>query len=158
MISEHIAPDDSAGEDDTEDPLPDAPLFALLRTIESDLGPESIDRVWLFPPRRLETGETAVVVVGAYHEVDPDRRRVFAAHYTAPAEADEARMALDEYGTAPAERVGRLVEDVVERIKDNAPAQPARAFRIERNGDQWNSMLHQLAEQYLEEASRRFRP
>lgn len=151
------------GEPQDEEPqdqasLPDAPLFALLRTIEGEVGPEAIDRVWLFPPRRLKAGETAVVVVSAYHEADDDRRRVVAAHYTAPAQAAEPRLEMAEFGVAPADRVGRVVEDVVERLKEEGPPQPPRSFAIERQPDRWSAMLLELAGKYLEEASQRLGP
>jgi hypothetical protein len=132
--------------------LPDTPLFALLRSIEARIGTERIDRIWVFPPRRLETGETAVVVVAALLEDDPERRAVYAAHYTA-AETGPPRLALDQFGTAPTERVGRVVEDVLERIKD-APAAAPKAARIEGVARQWHELLHALAEEQLEEASR----
>lgn len=135
--------------------LPDAPLFALLRTIAAEVGVDRIDRVWLFPPRRLEAGETSVVVVAAFHELDDQRRRVYAAQYTAPADSTaEPRLALDEFGTAPTDRVGRLVEEVVERVKDNAPATAPRSVRIQGETDRWNVMLHELAEQVLAAAQR----
>lgn len=136
-----------------EEKLPDAPLFALLRSIEAEVGPETIDRVWLFPPRRLKAGETAVVVVSAYHEAGDDRRRVVAAHYTAPAQATEARLELAEFGFAPPDRVGRVVEDVVERFKEEGPPQPPRSFPIERHPERWDAMLLELAGKYLEEAT-----
>ena len=144
---------DAAGAPD-EPALPDAPLFALLGTIADRVGIDRIDRVWLFPTRRLKAGETSVVVVGAYAELDDDRRRVYAAHYTAPADPKaEPRLALDEFGTAPADRVGRVVEEVVERIKEDAPPQPPRAVSIQGDEERWNTMLHELAEQFLAEAS-----
>lgn len=133
-----------------EDTLPDAPLFALLRNVESTLGVERIDRIWVFPPRRLREGETAVVVVAAYPEVDPERRRVYAAHYTKHEEASEPTLALDEFGTAPAERVGRLVEEVLERIKDGPTGAP-RSHTIDGRDDRWNTVLHELAELHLAE-------
>lgn len=160
---EHDAPDAAPGsdftagaqrEDGREDDLPDAPLFALLRMIADRIGVDRIERVWLFPPRRLKAGETSVVVVAAFAELDPQRRRVYAAHYTAPADPKtEARLVLDEYGTAPAERVGRVVEEVVERIKENAPPQPPRAVAIGGDDAEWAVMLHDLAGQFLAEAA-----
>lgn len=144
---------DSAPTADSDDALPDAPLFALLRTVAGSIGVDRIDRVWLFPPRRLKAGETSVLVVAAYPELDDDRRRVYAAHYTAPADPEApSRLALDEFGTAPAERIGRVVEEVVERIKDDAPADPPRAVSIQGDHQRWNEMLHDLAERFLEEA------
>jgi hypothetical protein len=140
-------------DDPQDDGLPDAPLFALLRTVETQLDVERIDRIWVFPTRRLEAGETAVVVVGAYIDPADDRRRVYAAHYTLTSEATEPLLALDEYGTAPADRVGRLVEEVVERIKEG-PADAPRSHRIEGSPETWHAVLHSLAEAFLEEVRR----
>ncbi|MFO7893279.1 MAG: hypothetical protein R6U63_06085 [Longimicrobiales bacterium] len=140
--------DDEAGDED--DGLPDAPLFALLRTLAEEIAPPRIDRVWIFPPRRIEVGETAVVVVAALTETEADRRRVYAAHYTALDDSDEHRLAVDEYGTAPADRVGRLVEEVVERIKEG-PAGAPRSMRVEGDQRRWDEILHELAEEYLKE-------
>lgn len=137
------------GEND-DDGLPDAPLFALLRTLAGEIAPGRIDRVWIFPPRRIETGETAVVVVAAFTAGDSDRRLVYAAHYTALDDSDEHRLAVDEYGTAPAERVGRMVEEVVDRIKDGPTGAP-RSLRIAGQDRRWDEALHELAEAYLEE-------
>lgn len=146
----------TTGEDDpaeARDGLPEAPLFALLRNIEKDVGIDRIDRIWVFPPRRHQAGETAVVVVAAFLDVQDDRRRVYAAHYTVHEEAREPRLAMDEYGTAPTDRVGRLVEEVVERIKDEPAAAP-RSHSIEGRDDRWNTVLHALAEAYLDEVRR----
>ncbi len=139
--------------EDHDDGLPDAPLFGLLRTLAEEITPLRIDRVWIFPPRRIEVGETAVVVVAALTETDPDRRRVYAAHYTALDDVDQHRLAVDEYGTAPAERVGRLVEEVVERIKEGPTGAP-KSMRIHGDERRWDEMLHELAEQYLEARQR----
>jgi hypothetical protein len=153
---------DQAG--DTENPgnssgptdraaLSEPPLFALLTSIEREITVERIDRIWIFPPRRFDEGETAVVVVSAFPALDPERRTVYAAHYTAPADAGEPRLALQEFGTAPTERVGRIVEDVVGRLKDEAPAAPA-ATRIQADHARWHEMRHALAEQHLDQTSR----
>lgn len=153
------AGDDTGEDGPDEDDAPETPLFALLRTVDATIGVDRIDRIWIFPPRRLQTGETAVVVVAVYPELDQDRRKVWAAHYTAHEDAAAPRLALDEYGTAPSERVGRLVEEVVERIKEGPAAAPT-AFGVEGREDRWNAMLHELAEGQLERArrNRRLRP
>lgn len=147
-----FAPRDPEAED-PEDRLPDAPLFALLETLAEEVLPPEIDRVWIFPPRRIEVGETSVVVVAAFIEADPDRRRVYAAHYTALDDSDERRLAVDRYGTAPADRVGRLVEEVVERIKDGPTGAP-RSVRIGGDERVWDETLHTLAEEHLEARQR----
>lgn len=143
-----------AEEGETGDGLPDTPLFALLRIIEGELDIERIDRIWVFPPRRHQAGETAVVVVGAFSDDrDDNRRRVYAAHYTLHEDASEPRLAMDEYGTAPTERVGRLVEEVVERIKDE-PASAPRSHTIGGSRDRWSAVLHELAGAWLEEVQK----
>lgn len=161
-MAEPSAPDHEPQGDEpseTPDALPEAPLFALLRNIEQEVGVDRIDRIWVFPPRRLEAGETAVVVVAALPDIDTDRRRVYAAHYTAREDSSEPSLALDEYGTAPTDRVGRLVEEVVERIKDG-PAEAPRSHDISGNYDRWRTILHELAESQLAEAQKhpRLRP
>lgn len=150
---------DDAEDGEDGDSLPRAPLFDLLRTIEGDVGVDRIDRIWVFPPRRLDAGETAVVVVAAFHHTDTDRRRVYAAHYTAHDDATETRLALDEFGTAPTDRVGRLVEEVLERIKDG-PAGAPRSHAIDGRDEHWNQVLHELAADHLDQARRnpRLRP
>ena len=148
--------EESAG-DEEEDSLPDAPLFALLRSMAEEITPERIDRLWIFPPRRIEAGETAVVVAAAFSETDDDRRRVYAAHYTALDDSQEHRLAVDEYGTAPEARVGRLVEEVLERIKEGPTGAP-RSVRVEGRARRWDETLHELAEAHLEEQRRGRRP
>lgn len=137
--------------------FPDAPLFALLRSIQLEVTTDRIDRIWIFPPRVLELGETAVVIVSAYPDADPGRRRVLAAHYTVAADALAPRLALDEFGTAPTDRVARLVEDVLERIKDG-PADSPQTARIEGDSTRWHELLHSLAERYLNDTLYPARP
>lgn len=153
--SDAAAAEAKGGAEDTpaEENLPDAPLFALLRSIEHDVGVDRIDRIWVFPPRRVESGETSVVVVSAFPELHADRRRVYAAHYTAREDAREASLAIDEFGTAPTDRVERLAEEVVERIKEGASAAP-RSHHIDGSDDRWAAVLHELAERHLDEAQR----
>lgn len=138
-------PDETVAGDD----LPDAPLFALLRSLERDVGVDRIDRIWVFPPRRVQSGETSVVVISAFPEIDSDRRRVYAARYTAREDAREATLAIDEFGTAPTDRVERLAEEVVERIKEGPPAAP-RSHHIDGSDDRWAAVLHALAESHLD--------
>jgi hypothetical protein len=158
-IAAPVEADTDRGHDDPGDAVheeaaaPEAPLFALLSTIERQLTVERIDRVWIFPPRRLGAGETAVVVVSVFPILDPDRRTVYAAHYTAPADAADPRLALQEFGTAPTERVGRIVEDVVGRLKDEVTAAPT-ATRVEGDLARWLELRHRLAEQHLDQTTR----
>ncbi|MEJ2679467.1 MAG: hypothetical protein P8174_10390 [Gemmatimonadota bacterium] len=94
-----------------------APIFALLNGLGERLGIARIDQIWLFPPRRVADAETAVVVLSVFQEDDADRRRVFTAHYAALTDRKghlEIEEHVDERGIAPAERIGRLVEGVLQ--------------------------------------------
>lgn len=123
--------------------LPDAPIFALLGGLANLLGIDGIDSVWLFPPRRIPDGETAVVVVSAFH--DEDRRRVLAAHYTARTETRETAVQerIAEYGIAPTQRVGRVVEGVLNRVEDELSAAP-RHIPVRGEEDRWSELLESL--------------
>jgi hypothetical protein len=135
----------------TRTTLPDAPLFALLRHVEREVGVDRIDRIWVFPPRRIEAGETAVVVVSASPSSTTTATRLRRPLHR-PERGREPRLALDEYGSAPTERVGRLVEEVVERLKD----QTRRRAPLPRSkaDDRWDAVLHDLAEQHLAEVQK----
>jgi len=99
--------------------VPEA-LPRVLRELAARLGPEAIDRLWLFPPRTRGRREWGLVVASAYVE-DDDRRRVLTARYTAertgrgltiePEFADE--------GTLPPDRFRRLVAGVVRRTEED---------------------------------------
>jgi hypothetical protein len=124
-----------------------APIFALLNGLAERLGIAGIDQLWLFPPRRVADAETAVVVLSAFHDDDPGRRRVFTAHYAALTDR-KGRLEIEEHveerGIAPTERIGRLVEGVLQRVEDELAASPPRAARIDGDPGRWNELVESL--------------
>lgn len=123
-----------------------APIFALLNGLAERLGIASIDQLWLFPPRRVADAETAVVVLSAFHD-DEDRRRVFTAHYAALTDRKgqlEIEEHVEERGIAPVERIGRLVEGVLQRVEDELAAAPPRAARIAGDPGLWSELVESL--------------
>jgi len=124
-----------------------APIFALLNGLAERLGIASIDQVWLFPPRRVADAETAVVVLSVFHDDDDDRRRVFTAHYAALTDRKgqlEIEEHIEERGIAPVERIGRLVEGVLQRVEDELAAAPPRAARIAGDPGLWSDLVESL--------------
>ncbi|MEJ2187340.1 MAG: hypothetical protein P8Z36_15620 [Gemmatimonadota bacterium] len=123
-----------------------APIFALLNGLAERLGIAGIDQLWLFPPRRVADAETADVVLSAFHD-DPGRRRVFTAHYAALTDR-KGRLEIEEHveerGIAPTERIGRLVEGVLQRVEDELAASPPRAARIDGDPGRWNELVESL--------------
>lgn len=124
-----------------------APIFALLNGLAERVGIAGIDEVWLFPPRRVADAETAVVVVSVFQEDDEDRRRVFTAHYAAFTDR-KGRLEIEEHveerGIAPTERIGRLVEGVLQRVEDELAAAPPRTARIAGDPGRWGELLESL--------------
>jgi hypothetical protein len=124
-----------------------APIFTLLNGLAERLGIASIDQLWLFPPRRIADAETAVVVLSAFQHDDEDRRRVFTAHYAALTDR-KGRLEIEEHveerGIAPAERIGRLVDGVLQRVEDELAASPPRVAHIAGQPDKWRELVESL--------------
>ncbi|MEJ2215801.1 MAG: hypothetical protein P8099_04210 [Gemmatimonadota bacterium] len=124
-----------------------APIFALLNELAERLGIAGIDQLWLFPPRRVADAETAVVVVSAFTAAEDVRRRVFTAHYAALTDR-KGRLEIEEHveerGLAPAERIGRLVEGVLQRVEDELAAAPPRVARIQGDPARWQELVESL--------------
>lgn len=115
-------------------PTPASLLEALARAIPI----ASIDELWLFPPRRIGPAESTVVVVSAFAE-DHGRRRVLTARYSVSQDArgqPAVQEELTEHGTAPADRIPRLVEGVLRRLDEPADAAP-RNIRVEGSEERW---------------------
>lgn len=117
---------------------PVAPLEALGRAI----APETIDELWIFPPRRIGPGQSTIVVASV---IDPaaaeERRRIFTARFTLVrgTKVPELRQEMTEEGAAPAELVARVVDGVVRRLDDEP--EPPRHARIEGRPAAWAQLL-----------------
>jgi len=113
---------------------------SLLHVLHERFGVEEIpgiDRVWLFPPRRIGQRESSVAVIAIIPADRPDRRRILTLHHlrpipgaTAPAEDH-----VVEQGTAPADRVDTVVQGVLMRLRD--AVETPREVEIAGDADHW---------------------
>lgn len=116
----------------------------LLGSLTSELAVESIDSVWVFPPRRLGDAESTVVVLALYCD-DADRRRIVTARFISRRQRNGAlavEREVAEHGIAPAERVERLIDGVLRRLGDE-PGETPQAARIEGQPDRWLELVAQ---------------
>ncbi len=138
------APDAAAG------PVPIDPTSptAILDTLARELPPESIDELWIFPPRPIGPGQSTIVVASVL-DPDPesDRRRIFTARFTLVRDRKgkaELRQETSEEGAAPAELVARVVDGAVRRL-DDEPAPPSYA-RIAGDPAAWAELRASVGE------------
>jgi hypothetical protein len=81
------------------------------------LGPESLDRLWIFPPRVRGRKEWGLVAATRFHPEVPERRLLFTARYTAERTrtGPVVDATLSEEGEAPPDRFPRVMDGVVRR-------------------------------------------
>ncbi|HEX5520683.1 MAG TPA: hypothetical protein VFX29_03265 [Longimicrobiaceae bacterium] len=126
---------------------PSPPLAAALAAFAAArVPPERIDRVWIFPPRAVGEGESALAVVAAYEDGGEDdgeeRRRIYTvrAERSAPVRGRAARTDhVAEQGSAPLARLPRVMAGVVRRLgtEDAAPAEA----EIDGDPARWAALL-----------------
>ncbi len=118
----------------------------LLARLLARLSIESIDEIWIFPARKLGAAESTVVVVAAYDPEGEDRRGVLTARYTVTREKNGSASVTEsvvEQGTAPHDRVGRVVEGVLRRLGEDLDA-PPRYARVAGEPTRWSRLLAAL--------------
>lgn len=119
-----------------EDPgVPEA-LPRTLQMIQQRLGGGTVDRLWIFPGLKKGRQEWGVVAVSrrpprpgdesgggedTTEEPDPDRRVLYTAAYGAERTGQGLTVehSLSEEGSAPLDRLPRIMEGVVRRSGDN---------------------------------------
>jgi hypothetical protein len=81
------------------------------------LGAESLDRVWIFPPRVRGRKEWGLVAASRFHPEAAERRLLFTAPYTAErtGQGPVVESSLSEEGEAPPDRFPRVMNGVVRR-------------------------------------------
>jgi hypothetical protein len=96
--------------------VPEA-LPATLRMLAERLGAESLDRVWIFPPRIRGRKEWGLVAASRYHPEAAEKRLLFTAPYTAErtGQGPVVESSLTEEGEAPPDRFPRVMTGVVRR-------------------------------------------
>jgi hypothetical protein len=123
----------------------DPNLAAALGAAAFQIPPERVAQVWLFAPRRVAAKESglAVLVVRAHDPADV-RRTIWTVRY----EVEQAKGgkqtrtdALEEQGTVPPDRVGRIVDGVVRRLEGVGDPPDVRDLDGE---DDWRALLQEL--------------
>lgn len=123
----------------------DANLAAALGSVA--VPPETVDAVWLFPPRRLGARESGLAVISAYAE-DRRARTIHTVHYVLEPPAPRAKPVrtdeVAEQGTVPADRVDRIIEGVLRRL--DHPETP-EVREVAGDAGAWGAILASLAGQ-----------
>ena len=112
--------------------VPEA-LPRTLLMLGERLGPESLDRLWIFPPLVRGRKERGLVAASRFHPGDEDRRLLFTAPYVAERTGKglELECTLEEQGEAPPDRLPRVMYGVVSRSGDEL----GEAREVELGGD-----------------------
>lgn len=99
--------------------VPEAIPRALQR-VAAELGPETLDRVWIFPPMISGRSESGLLAVSRFHGgEDPERRILSVFPYVAERTGKGITLegSLEEHGEAPLDRLPRVMEGVVARTE-----------------------------------------
>jgi len=117
---------------------------SLLLVLRERFGAEEIpgiDRVWLFPPRRIGQRESSVAVIAMMPADRPDRRRILTLHHLRPIPGGTtpAEDHMVEQGTAPADRVDTVVQGVLMRLRD--AMETPREVEIAGDPDNWSGLV-----------------
>lgn len=101
---------------------PGAPL-ALPRTVRAlveQLGSDSVDRLWIFPPLRRGRREWGLVVASEFLEGD-ERRRLHTARYVAEVTGTGLEYEVDMTGEGilPLDRFSRVLSGVARRAAED---------------------------------------
>jgi hypothetical protein len=124
--------------------VPEA-LPATVRMLGERPGVESLDRLWLFPPRVRGRKEWGLVAASRFHPDEEGRRLLVTAPYTAErtGQGPVVRSSLSEEGTAPPDRFPRVMEGVVRRTGEDL----GEPREVEIGGDpaRFQELLEELA-------------
>ena len=130
-------------------PAPDArnPLLgAALASAAERIPPDRVEQVWLFPPRRVGAKESGLAVLVVAAEGDDEAgRTIWTARYEAETGTGgklSSAPALEEQGTVPPDRVGRIVDGVVRRLEAESDAPDVR--ELARDPAAWRALLAEL--------------
>ncbi len=132
----------------TPPPIDPSSPTAILETLARALPPETLDELWIFPPRPIGPGQSTLVVASVF-DPDPesDRRRIFTARFTLVRDRQgraELAQEMVEEGAAPAELVARVVDGAVRRLEDEP--EPPRYARIGGEAAAWAQLLAAVAQ------------
>lgn len=127
--------------DRSEDPgVPEALPRTLVR-VRNELGVETMDRIWVFPPIRRGRKESGLVVASLHLDEDAGRRRLVTVSYTAERRGLDLTVEsnVTEEGAAPPDMLPRVMEGVVRRAGEDHT--DAREVAIEREPERYEELL-----------------
>lgn len=102
--------------------VPDA-LGRALRELSARMAPESVDRIWIFPPFRSGRRETGVLAAGCYAEEDRHLLVTVAYRAEETGRGISFEASVHEEGEVPPDRLPRIMTGVVRRLRDD-PGDP----------------------------------
>lgn len=91
-----------------------------LQRVAAELGLETLDRVWIFPPMISGRSESGLLAVSRFHGGEDLARRILSVFpYVAERTGKGLTLegALEEHGEAPLDRLPRVMEGVVARTE-----------------------------------------
>ena len=100
----------------------DPDLQASLAHVTGRVPPAEVDQVWIFPRRKRGRRASGLCVIVAYGDAArSDARRVFTLRYDVEPgrRGAERNVSLVEEGSAPAERITRIIEGVARRAEED---------------------------------------
>jgi hypothetical protein len=121
-----------------------ASIAALVEKLAAQVDVTTVDELFLFPMRRVAGVESTVFVL-SMHDYN-DTRRVVTAHVRAIRNKrgePTIETKLDEQAIVPAERVPRVIDGVLRRLKEDFATPPSTAS-IDRSPERWAAMVEVL--------------
>lgn len=117
-----------------------ASMASLVEKLGTQIDVSTVDELFVFPMRRVAGVESTVFVLSTHD--DEDRRRVITAHVRATRNKrgePSIDTRLDEQAIVPAERIPRVIEGVLRRLKEDFATPPSTA-RIDRDPARWQQL------------------
>ncbi|MGD2071670.1 MAG: hypothetical protein PVI57_23600 [Gemmatimonadota bacterium] len=150
---------------DADPGVPEA-LPRVLHMVGERLGPDTLDRIWIFPPLTRGRREWGLVAAGrkvgepsgaaedeggAPGDRNTRRRSLFVAPYTAERTGRGLYldMRLEEQGEAPVDRLPRIMDGVVRRAGDDLG--DPREIEVAGDADRFEEFLEEFDPSLLEE-------
>ncbi len=118
-------------------------MARAIRALESQVGSQAVDRLWLFPPLRTGRRETGVVAAGCFIAQDERRLLVTLAYRAEETGKGIAfQSTFQEEGEAPRDRLPRIMAGVVKRM-DGTPGEP-RTVELAGNPEAFQTIVQEL--------------
>lgn len=140
-----------SAERSTDPGVPEALPRVLIR-LRQQLGVESLDRLWIFPPSRRGRREQGLVAVSKFLEGE-ERRSLITVSYTAEhtGKGVSVEPFFTQEGQAPPDRFAGVMRGVVQRMGD-AKGEP-REIEIGGSSERYEELMEEFDEELLHRVS-----